>query len=179
MGRIKREEYGSACYHVCARGNNRRYIFERDEAKTAFLSIISRYQTRMGIRVHALVVMGNHFHLLLSISEKHGLSKVMQKLLLSFSHWYRRNEAYVGYVWQGRFSSRLIKNEKQLIANIDYIHANPVRANMVADPLSYRWSTARVWLGGSRPLVDFEGIKISGFEEIGASSLGSLSMSES
>lgn len=145
MGRIKRIHYGSATYHICARGNNRRYVFEKLEAREKYLTILSRYQKRMKFKLFAFVIMGNHFHLLLSVDERFGISKLMQGILLSFSLWYRRHEKYVGHVWQGRFTSRLIENEAQLVENIRYIHDNPVRAGMVNRAIDYKWSSASVW----------------------------------
>ncbi len=56
MGRIKRIHYGSACYHVCARGNNRRYILEKSEAKDYFLGVVERYQKRMKFKIYAFVI---------------------------------------------------------------------------------------------------------------------------
>jgi putative transposase len=145
MGRVKRIHYGSACYHVCARGNNRRYILEKVEAKEYFLAVVERYQKRMEFKIYAFVVMDNHFHLLLEVDERFGISKVMQGILLAYSIWYRRHEKYVGHVWQGRFTSRLVESEVQLAENIRYIHANPVRAGMVKEEIDYKWSSAQCW----------------------------------
>lgn len=177
MPKVRRIYYESACYHVCARGNNRRYIFEKDEAKIKFLSILSHYQNRMGMKVYAMVLMGNHFHLLLSVRERFGISRLMQGILLSFSHWYRKNELYIGHVWPGRFVSRLVMHEKQLVENIKYIHENPVRANLVEDPLRYRWSTAWILNSNGRSQdFNFEGLRISEFLNTNFDSLGGTSL---
>ncbi len=162
MGRIKRIHYGSACYHVCARGNKRRYILEKVEAKESFLAIVERYQQRMKFKIYAFVIMGNHFHLLLEVDERFGISKVMQGILLSFSIWYRRREKYVGHVWQGRFTSRLVQNEIQLAENIRYIHANPVRARMVKEEIDYKWSSAQCWKEYQRADNKVCGLEIMG-----------------
>ena len=65
--------------------------------------------------------------------------------MLAYSIWYRRHEKYVGHVWQGRFTSRLVESEVQLAENIRYIHANPVRAGMVKEEIDYKWSSAQCW----------------------------------
>ena len=161
MGRGKRAHYGSACYHVCARGNNRRYIFEKIEAKERFLATLARYQRRMKFKIYAFVIMGNHFHLLLEVDERFGISRVMQGILLSFSLWYRRREKYVGHVWQGRFTSRLVENEEQLNANIYYIHMNPVRAKIVASAIEYKWSSALFWENTVQDGNDVCGLEIT------------------
>jgi putative transposase len=53
-----------------------------------------------------------------------------------------------GYLFQGRFSSCVL-DEKHLIAAARYIEQNPVRANIVATPGNYQWSSARFHLGTS------------------------------
>lgn len=47
----------------------------------------------------------------------------------------------VGHLWQGRFISKPILKGYYLIHCATYIEANPVRANIVDDIASYRWSS--------------------------------------
>ena len=43
-------------------------------------------------------------------------------------------------------------NEPQVIHNAaEYIHANPVRRNLVAEPTDWPWSSARDWAGLKHP----------------------------
>src|SRR3990170_3639579 len=52
---------------------------------------------------------------------------------------YRRS----GTLWEGRFRSCLVHEEDYLLGCQRYIELNPVRANMVAHPAEYRWSSYR------------------------------------
>jgi putative transposase len=52
---------------------------------------------------------------------------------------YRRG----GTLWEGRFRSCLTQEESYLPACRRYIELNPVRADMVAHPAEYRWSSYR------------------------------------
>ena len=54
-----------------------------------------------------------------------------------FNRMYRRS----GTLWEGRFKSCLVDEENYFLVCQRYIELNPVRANMVADPGSYRWSS--------------------------------------
>ena len=65
MGRFKRVYFESACYHIMARGNNRYPVLGSDDGKFHFLATIQRYRERKGFLVLGIVVMDNHFHLLL------------------------------------------------------------------------------------------------------------------
>jgi putative transposase len=52
---------------------------------------------------------------------------------------YRRS----GTLWEGRFRSGIVQEESYLLRCQRYIELNPVRANMVAHPAEYRWSSYR------------------------------------
>ena len=50
--------------------------------------------------------------------------------------------------WQpGGGFDRNIFRERAVPAVIDYIHANPVRRGLVAQPTDWEWSSARFWQG--------------------------------
>lgn len=147
MSRYKRLYYSQAVYHVVFRGNNRLEVLLEEPAKKVLLKIIERYRQRFGFALYAFVIMDNHAHLVLETNETHNISRVMQSILLAFSCWYRRNYNYVGYVWQGRFKSFCISNERYLRECVEYIHQNPVRAKMVDYPEGYLWSSARQYAG--------------------------------
>ena len=44
-------------------------------------------------------------------------------------------------MFEDRFKSSLVQGEKYLLACLQYIELNPVRAGMVKDPGDYRWSS--------------------------------------
>ena len=48
-----------------------------------------------------------------------------------------------GTLWEGRFRSCLTQEETYLLSCQRYIELNPVRADMVAHPAEYRWSSYR------------------------------------
>lgn len=169
MGRIKRNYYQSSFYHVCSRGNNRRHILGDAQSKKCLLALIARYQARYQFRIYAYVIMDNHFHMVLETAESANVSRVMQGILLAFSIWYRKSRDYVGHVWQGRFVSRVIVDERQFAENIRYVHENPVRAEMVTQAQDYPYSSAAVFEGRVGHEVD--GLVISRYEEDAAGTL--------
>ncbi len=57
-----------------------------------------------------------------------------------FNFEYRRS----GTLWEGRFKSCLVQAEHYILEVYKYIELNPVRAEMVADPGEYRWSSYQV-----------------------------------
>ena len=69
MARQPRFQYAGAVYHVMARGDGGKQIFIQKEDYESFLDWLEKVCGSHGWRVHAWVLMGNHFHLLLETSE--------------------------------------------------------------------------------------------------------------
>ncbi len=65
MARKSRIEFAGAVYHVINRGSRREAIFRDDTDRKIFVATLGQTCGRTGWRVHAYVLMGNHFHLLL------------------------------------------------------------------------------------------------------------------
>jgi REP element-mobilizing transposase RayT len=63
MARKLRIQYPGALYHVINRGNYRRDVFETPGAAQAWVHVLSETTALYGWRVHAYVVMRNHYHL--------------------------------------------------------------------------------------------------------------------
>jgi len=116
-------------------------VLKGEEEKGLFLSSLARYKKRFGFKLYGLVIMDNHFHLLLETNETNDISKVMQSFLLSFGNRYRKRHHYAGHLWESRFQSRLLVNEVYVLECLDYIHNNPVKAGVVAKPEDYPWSS--------------------------------------
>jgi len=66
-------------YHVSARGNERRDICRYNRDRHRFLELLAALPERFGVRVHAYVLMPNHYHLLLETPEA-NLSRTVQWL---------------------------------------------------------------------------------------------------
>ncbi len=141
MGRVKRIYYQNATYHISIRGNNRQRVLKESEDKKELLRILSKYKARFKFKLFGFVFMDNHAHLIISTNNLINISKVMQAIALSYSQKFRHKYGYSGYVWQGRFKSNVIESDEYILACLDYIHNNPVRAEMVNHSKDYLWSS--------------------------------------
>jgi len=74
MARSVRFEFAGAYYHVMARGNQRKAIFRDDDDRKFFLACLSECCEKTGWRVHAWVLMGNHYHLFIETPEPNLVS---------------------------------------------------------------------------------------------------------
>ena len=150
----RRLYYENPVYHIISRGNNRQTVFKDHADKESMLDSISRYRLKYSFKIYAFVLMDNHFHLIIETKPTHNISRVMQGILLSYSNKFRYKYHYVGHVWQGRFLSKVIQSEQQFINNAEYIHNNPVRADLVQERCEYLWSSARYYQGLINAAID-------------------------
>jgi REP element-mobilizing transposase RayT len=147
MGRIKRGYYTKAFYHIYNRGNNRVAVLQGEDEKALFLRTLADYKERFQFKIYGIVLMDNHFHMLLETNQANHISKVMQAVLLSFGNKYRKMNSYCGHLWQHRFQSRLLENEGYVLECLEYIHENPVKAGLCQRPQDYLWSSCFLYTG--------------------------------
>jgi len=89
----------------------------------------------------AWVVLPEHFHIVVT-QLNHDLSSIIRRIKLSFSMNYRKRlDLPDGRVWQYRFWDHVIRNTEDLNRHIDYVHYNPVKHELVTDPLAYAFSS--------------------------------------
>jgi REP element-mobilizing transposase RayT len=129
MARPLRIDIEGGWYHVMSRGIERRVIFLDDSFCLHFLDLLGEMSERFGVEVHAYVLMGNHYHLILRTPGANA-SRAMQWLNVSFSAWSNAKRQRVGHVFQGRFRSTLIDGDGAwLLKASAYLHLNPVRVS--------------------------------------------------
>jgi putative transposase len=78
----------------------------------------------------------------------HDLSEFMKTLLQRFTRWFNRTHQRCGTLWEERYKSVIVKSGIAARTMAAYIDLNPVRAEMVADPAEYRWSSYGEAVGG-------------------------------
>ena len=84
IARATRIDLVDGWYHVTARGNERRAIFRDDRDRQHFLELLAEWVRLFGVRLHAYVLMDNHYHLLVQ-TPLANLSAAMQWLGVSYS----------------------------------------------------------------------------------------------
>jgi REP element-mobilizing transposase RayT len=156
MARKPRIEVEGGLYHVFTRGNNRQLIFHDDDDYLKLLSSLEVQKERLPFYLYAYCLMPNHFHLLIERRED-SISRIMHRLLTGYSQHHNRRYRKVGHVVQGRYKSILCQTDRYLAELVRYIHLNPIRAKLVAEPEDYRYSGHRSYLGLDRSgLVDVD-----------------------
>jgi REP element-mobilizing transposase RayT len=166
-------------FHVTARGNDRKDIFRVDADRFHFLELLSDLGERFRTRVHAYVLMDNHYHLLLETAEA-NLSRTMHWLNAGYCVWFNHRHRRDGHLLQGRFGAFIVEDDAGWQELARYVHLNPVRlrrlglgkteraaakagltqgpeSELVAERLrtlrEFRWSSYPGYAGYARPLA--------------------------
>jgi putative transposase len=143
MPRPHRVVLPSVPLHVIQRGNNRVPCFASRSDYLAYLEMLRECAFDCRCALHAYVLMTNHVHLLVSPGDDDGISRMMQRLGTRYVMYFNRRHARTGTLWEGRFRSSLVQDERYLMICHRYIELNPVRACMVDAPSDYAWSSYR------------------------------------
>lgn len=147
MARLPRLTLADRLHHVIQRGNNRQDVFVGAADRERMLALLAEHAPRLGVAVHAYVLMDNHFHLLATPSTTNGLPQLMQAVGRSYVRWFNDQHGRSGTLWEGRYRATLIQPERYLLPCMAYMDLNPVRAGLVADPREFRWSSHHHYIG--------------------------------
>ena len=171
MARKLRIKFGGAIYNVINRGNYRRDLFVSPSEAQAFLATVREAKEQMGWRVHAYVLMRNHYHLALETPEP-NLVEGMHWLQSTWASRFNRFRRERGHLFQGRYQALLVEDAGALGKVVDYIHLNPVRARIVPPEQvrGYRWSSLPDIVRGSSGWIDDLGWRAGGRFGLGQAS---------
>jgi len=174
-----RDDAPGAVFHVTGRVNWQVWHLKTPARAHVFFSTLEKYAALFSMVVLAVVLMSNHYHIVLISPEeerfrgltgrrtscrhfrpwpaKHQkssvLSQMMQRLLWVVSRKIHEDLGVSGRFWQGTFHATRLGSAADLVIRIAYDHRNPVRAGMVLRPEDYPWSSASWWAGaGPAPI---------------------------
>ncbi len=147
------------CYH-------RRRGFHSPAVYKLFVQVLEEMRCRFALCVYGYVVMPEHVHLLLSEPQHGLLADAMHYLKLSFA---KRLVAQVraralgaslgqpsGVFWQKRYYDRNVRDEREFVEKLRYIHRNPVKAGLCELPEDWPWSSFRHYALREKGAVEIE-----------------------
>jgi REP element-mobilizing transposase RayT len=140
VSRSKREWYPGATYHVMSRGNRRLTLYKDEDDYLSFLENVCYAKKIYLFKIHAICLMTNHFHMLIETGNQE-LWKIMKRILHSYAINFNRKYNYTGHLFENRYTACLVEDEKYFLEASRYIHLNPVKAQMVREPLEYEYSS--------------------------------------
>jgi len=146
MPRQARIKGGFSIYHIIQRGNERKSLFLSDNDRSQFIETLERMKKKYNFLLYAYCLMDNHVHLLIG-DNGNDISRLIKSINISYAHYFNRTYRRCGHLFQDRFRSELVDNDRYLLEVSRYIHNNPVRAGIVKEPPEYRWSSYNIYTG--------------------------------
>lgn len=136
------------------------YTFKKSN-DIACRNIEERKPRKLLVDIHAFCLMPNHYHLMLTPRVEQGISRFMKKLNMGYAKYFNKKYKRSGALFEGRFKSVAIKNERHFIHLPFYIHFNPLdlvtpewRSRKMRDYKkaiafleNYRWSSFPDYVG--------------------------------
>ena len=116
-------------YHVMSRGNNKQIIFRDESDRLKYLSCIKDALKKHNLKLICYCLMSNHTHLVI-YDKENQLSLFMLTLNSKYASYFNKKYERVGYLFQDRFRSECIGDERQLLAAYRYVLNNPYKAGL-------------------------------------------------
>ena len=136
-------------YHVTARSNNREaFPLEPEQTWRVLTSECYAITSIYGAEIQALVMMPNHFHMIITIPY-FDLGKVMNCFISSASRTTNRISGRTGHLFGGPYNWSLINSGHYYSNVLKYVYRNPVKANLVDRVEDFQYSTLHGILGKS------------------------------
>ncbi len=138
-----------------------KHVLKEDSYKDIITDSLSFLVKKNRIKVHAFVIMSNHFHLIWQIqkgNKREGVQRdflkftaqqllkiirkenaiLLQELLVNLKD--RKHQ-----IWQRNSLSVELRSKKVFQQKLAYIHHNPVKAGLCILPEEYKYSSARFY----------------------------------
>lgn len=135
-------------YHIFNRGTEKRKIFLNRKDYERFLTNLILFNTTGGnitnvsryglnqalekgpenplVKVHAFVLLPNHFHFILEPVVEGGVSRLMHKLEMGYSKYFNKFYSRSGNLFQGTYKAVHLDNDSYVNYLPLYLHLNPL-----------------------------------------------------
>ena len=130
--------------HITQRAAGREPLFIEDDDYLAMLVLLKEVSARYSLRVFAFCLMPNHLHLLFSPTGE-NLYDAMKFLFSRYAMRFNKKYERKGHLFGGPYRQAVCLDDSYLLAASLYIHLNPQKAGLARDPLTYRWSSCRLY----------------------------------
>lgn len=153
LGRRKRAQFYGAIYHISNKGI--RNIFEDDQDKLFFISILSDVKDLFDFKLLAYCILDDKYHLFIK-THNISISKVMQRVNMLYARYYNSIYKRKGPVFKERYTSSTVKSEANLFNLVKYIHMLPVYENREISIDEYKWSSDVFYRINLESIVDID-----------------------
>jgi putative transposase len=124
----------SRTFFVTTKTSMGRALLQSERNATLFVDVLRSYAHEGKFKVHDFVVMPDHVHLLITLSDQLTIEQAMQLIKGGFSYRVKKEHGYSGEVWQRGFWELRVEDQDSFARHREYIAQNPVRKGLVDTP---------------------------------------------
>jgi putative transposase len=129
-------------------------MFRSPRDYEVFISITREALLKYRLDIHAYALMPNHVHFLTTAVASDSIALVMQAMGRRYVPYFNRRYQRTGGLFEGRYRSFVVDDERYWMTCMRYIELNPVRAGLVVTPDAYQWTSYCAHaMGAPDPLV--------------------------
>jgi REP-associated tyrosine transposase len=159
MPRGPRPDEPGMVHHVWTRALDGRDLFLDLDDRRDLVARLSHILPDAGAACFGWALMSNHFHLVVKTGTQ-GVGTLMQRVLTGYAMRFNGRSGRQGHLLQGRFGSRPVRDDGDLLGVIRYVLRNPLEAGLARglDALErHPWSGLGA-LMGRRAALPFESV---------------------
>ena len=128
-------------YHVTAKSNNGDWFdIPMDYIYGIYINVLSECIKRYKIKVHAFVLMSNHFHLIITTPNS-NIGEVLRYFMTETSRGISTKSQRKNHIYGGRNHKTIITEPTYYAHCLKYVLRNPVKAGLCAKIEEYKWSS--------------------------------------
>jgi len=147
MARLARLYVPEQPQHVILRGLDQQPAFVDDQDYELFIECLRTASRDHHLAIHAYALMPQAVHLLVTPRDEASLPKAMQAVGRRYVAHFNRRYTRRGTLWEGRYRATVIEGERYFLLATRVVEMAPVRAQLVASPQDYKWSSYRHHIG--------------------------------
>ncbi|MGB2989221.1 MAG: transposase [Candidatus Zixiibacteriota bacterium] len=140
MRRLRDFDYSRKPVYITTDTFERKALFVRDSRVEKIYEALDEVYPKYEFKVNGFVIMPTHCHFII-VSENNDLSDIMHDAKGICAFRMLDCGLVKGKLWQRGFYDHVIRNRRDLVEKLNYIHLNPLRAGLVDDPSEYRHSS--------------------------------------
>jgi putative transposase len=150
---LKRFQQSQQTHFITFSCYRRRPLLVPITAKQTFELALERVRHSFALCIYAYVVMPEHVHLRLNEPAGGVLADAIKSLKQGVS---RRLIGDGEHFWQKRYYDFNVRNQRQFVEKLRYIHRNPVKRGLCGRPEDWEWSSFLQWATGCEGRVEIE-----------------------
>ncbi len=131
--------------HIWIRGNNRRNLFSWPHERKLYIRFLEEALEATKCKLHNIALVTNHVHLNITPPTVESLSRCIQQSSQRYAQKRNQRKGSSGKLFEGRYGSKPILTEEQLVATSVYIDLNLYRAGVAGRNMG--WTTLGIHTG--------------------------------